>query len=223
MSRSRRVSLGAVILVVNALQWVIAEAVTAAAWSDPPYSYARNYISDLGVPDCGTRFQGREICSPAHTLMDTAFALQGILFATGVVLLAGLIEGRARRVVTVLAVAHGVAFVLVGIFHGSAEGPKYNLVIHVGAAMVGILCANTVVIMAGRLRSLGLPRPYRVFSVAVGVLGLASETLVGISTSTAGAFERGGVYSWLLWSAVTGILLLAGRLPRPAVLENVPV
>ncbi|WP_089099397.1 DUF998 domain-containing protein [Streptomyces hyaluromycini] len=223
MSRSRRLSLGAVILVVNALQWVIAEAVTAAAWNDPPYSYARNYISDLGVPDCGARFQGREICSPAHTLMDASFALQGILFAAGVVLLASLIEGRARRVVTVLGVTHGVAFVLVGIFHGSAEGPKYNLVIHVGAAIAGILCANTVVIVAGRLRSLGLARPYRVFSVTVGVLGLLSELGVAISTGTAGAFERGGIYSWLLWSAVTGTLLLAGRLPRPAVLENVPV
>jgi hypothetical membrane protein len=223
MSRSRRLSLGAVVLVVNALQWVIAEAVTAAAWNDPPYSYATNYISDLGVPDCGTKFQGRELCSPAHQLMNTSFMLQGILFATGVILLSLLVGGRARRVVVALAATHGVAFVLVGLFHGSAHGPGYSLVVHVVAAAVGILCANTVVIMAGSLRGLGAPTPYRVFSVTVGVLGLLSETLVGASASTAGVFERAGVYSWLLWGTVTGALLLAGRLPRPAVLENVPV
>ncbi|MGW7540751.1 DUF998 domain-containing protein [Streptomyces sp. NPDC054770] len=221
MSRSNWLPVGAVVLVVNALQWVIAEGVAAAAWSDPPYSYARNYISDLGVPECGTKFQGREICSPAHTLMDTSFAVQGILFATAVVLLARLVEGRMRRVLTVLGVTHGVAFVLIGVFHGSAAGPRYSLVIHVVAAMIGILCANTVVIMAGRLRGLGLPRPYRVFSVTVGVLGLLSELGVTISTGTAGAFERGGVYSWLLWSAVTGGLVLAGRLRRTEMVENV--
>ncbi|MDH6217508.1 hypothetical protein [Streptomyces pseudovenezuelae] len=60
-------SLGAVVLVVNALQWVIAEAVTAGAWKTPPYSYGGNYISDLGVPDCGVVFQGREICSRSRT------------------------------------------------------------------------------------------------------------------------------------------------------------
>ncbi|MFD8813133.1 DUF998 domain-containing protein [Streptomyces sp. NPDC059627] len=221
MLRSNWLPVGAVVLVVNALQWVIAEGVAAAAWSDPPYSYARNYISDLGVPECGTKFQGREICSPAHTLMDTSFAVQGILFATAVVLLARLVEGRMRRVLTVLGVTHGVAFVLIGVFHGSAAGPRYSLVIHVVAAMIGILCANTVVIMAGRLRGLGLPRPYRVFSVTVGVLGLLSELGVTISTGTAGAFERGGVYSWLLWSAVTGGLVLAGRLRRTEMVENV--
>ena len=54
------------------------------------------------------------------------------------------------------------------------------------------------------------------------MLGLLSETLVSLSASTAGVFERAGVYSWLLWGTVTGALLLAGRLPRPAMLENVP-
>jgi hypothetical membrane protein len=226
MSRSNRLTVGAVVLVVNALQWVIAEAVTAAAWSDPPYSYARNYISDLGVPDCGTKFQGREICSPSHALMNTSFALQGILFAAGVLLLAGTLgEGRRRRVVSALAVAHGVGFVLVGLFHGSANGSSYSLVLHVVGASVGILCANTLAIMAGASRdlglSLGLPKPYRVFSVTVGVLGLLSELLVAVSTRTAGVFERGGVYSWLLWSTVTGVLVLVRQFRRAAVVENV--
>lgn len=212
---------GAVVLVVSAVQWVVAEAVTAAAWTDPPYSYASNYISDLGVTVCGMRFQGREICSPLHPLMNASFAVEGILFALGVVLLSRLATGRARRLFVTLAVAHGVAMVLVGVFHGSADGPSVGLAVHVAAAAVGILCANLVAITAGALRSLGLPPAYRVFSIAVGSLGLLSEVFVGAAASTAGVFERGGVYSWLLWSLVTGVLLLVGHLHRPAVAQGV--
>ncbi|MFG3366904.1 DUF998 domain-containing protein [Streptomyces sp. NPDC048156] len=208
---------------MNAVLWVAAEAITAAAWTDPPYSYATNYISDLGVPDCGTRFQGRDICSPAHDLMNASFMVQGILFALGVVLLARLVKGRARRVITALALAHGAAFVLVGLFHGSGENSNLALAIHVGAAAIGILCANTVAILAGSLPSLGLSPAYRIFSVTVGVLGLLSEVLVGVSASTAGVFERGGVYSWLLWGAVTGFLVLVERRRSPAMVENVAV
>lgn len=221
MSRRVRLLLGAVILVVNALQWVIIEAVASAAWTAPPYSYATNYISDLGVPECGAQFQGRDICSPLHAAMNASFMLEGILFATGVVLLAHLTTGHTRRAVIALAITHGVGMVLVGLFHGSPDGPSLGLVIHAAAAGVGILCANTLVIMAGALRRLGLPAPYRVFSIAVGSLGLLSEAFVGLSPSTAGVFERGGVYSWLLWSVVTGVLLLVGDRRDRSVVENV--
>ncbi|MFJ9247249.1 DUF998 domain-containing protein [Streptomyces sp. NPDC101776] len=225
-SRENRLPLGAAALVLNAVQWVVSEAVAAGAWTSPPYSYATNYISDLGVPDCGTTFQDRVICSPDHALTNTSFIVQGILFAAGVVLLAvPLLTGRARRIVIALAGAHAVGFLLVGLFHDSGSGPGYSLGLHVGGTAVAILCANTVVIMAGSLRSHQLPRAYRVFSVAVGVLGLLSEAFVGASTSTAGIFERGGVYSWLLWSVVTGVSLLVGQARRTAgarMPENVP-
>lgn len=220
---SRKVVLvGALVLVVNTLQWLIIEAVAAAAWTQPPYSYATNYISDLGVPDCGTEFQGRAICSPLHGWMNASFMAEGLLFGLGVLLLSRLVAGRARRVVVALAVAHAVGFVLVGLFHGSQSGPDAGLFIHVAAAGVGIVCANTLAILAGSLRRLGLPAGYRRFSVAVGVLGLLSEGLVNLSTSTAGLFERGGVYSWLLWGVVTGGLLLARQLRGAGVGQNVP-
>ncbi|WP_416960669.1 DUF998 domain-containing protein [Streptomyces sp. Agncl-13] len=226
MSRKIWLPLGAAVLVLNAVQWVVSEAVAAGAWTIPAYSYATNYISDLGVTGCGTKYQGRTICSPDHTLMNTSFIVQGILFAIGAILLASaLLTGRARRVVIALAGAHAVGFLLVGLFHGSPDGPGYSLALHVAGASVAILCANTIVIMAGSLKSLRLPRAYRVFSVTVGALGLLSEAGVGLSTSTAGIFERGGVYSWLLWSVVTGVSLLVRQVRRPAgakMPENVP-
>ncbi|RJQ75646.1 DUF998 domain-containing protein [Pseudonocardiaceae bacterium YIM PH 21723] len=203
--------LGAVILIINALQWMIIEAISAGAWKNPPYSYATNYISDLGVPDCGSQFQGRELCSPMHTLMNTSFMLEGVLFGAGVVLVARLVSGRARRVLMTLAIAHGVGMIVVGIFHGSPDGPSFGLALHVGGAGVGILCANAIAILAGSSGSLLPHLAYRVFSVVIGVLGIVGVVLVGVSESTAGIFERASVYSWLLWSVVTGVLLFAGR------------
>ena len=201
----------AIVLVLNTVQWLVAEAVVAGAWTDPPYSYATNYISDLGVPDCGAQFQGRDICSPLHGWMNAAFVAEGVLFAIGILMLSRSVTGRVRRVAVALALAHAVGMVLVGLFHGSPAGPDAGLVVHVSAAAVGILCANALVIMAGAVPRLGLPTAYRWFSVVVGGLGLVSEALVGLSPAVAGVFERGGVYSWLLWGAVTGVLLLARR------------
>ncbi|MEV7287124.1 DUF998 domain-containing protein [Streptomyces sp. NPDC093252] len=223
MSRSVWLPLGAVVLIVNAVQWVVSEAVAAAAWTDPPYSYARNYISDLGVPDCGVVFQDRVICSPEHTLMNTSFILQGILFAIGVLLIAQAVSGRKRTIARSLAVAHAVGFALVGVFHGSEDGPSYGLALHMIGAGIAIVGANSLLIMAGTLRSPRPARPYRIFSITVGVLGLLSLCLVGVSADLAGVFERASVYAWLLWSVVTGGLLLAGRLRSPVVVENVTV
>jgi hypothetical membrane protein len=223
MSRRVWLLVGAVLLAVNAVQWVVVEAVAAAAWTDPPYSYLSNYISDLGVPDCGTEFQGRDLCSPLHPLMNTAFIAQGVLFAAGVLILSRLVGGRARPIVVALALLHGVGFVLVGLFHGSADGPSAGLVIHVAAAAVGILCANTLAIMAGSVRGLARPAAYRIFSIAIGVLGLLSEALTPLSARTAGLFERGGVYSWLLWGLVTGVLLLVTQRRRAPVRKNAAV
>jgi len=199
---------GAVLLIVNAIQWIAAEAITASAWMEPTYSYATNYISDLGVPDCGTQFQGRDLCSPLNLVMNTSFALEGILFALAVIFLSRVLNAARRRLVIALALAHGAGMVAVGLFHGSAQGSGPGLALHVAGAGVGILCANTIAILAGSFRGLALPAPYRWFSVVIGTAGLVSIALVGMSATTAGIFERGSVYSWLSWSLVTGTMTL---------------
>jgi hypothetical membrane protein len=63
---------------VAAVGHLILEAIAAAVF-EPVYSYARNYVSDLGV-NAGELVHGRMIDSPRSYLMHTAFYLQGILF-----------------------------------------------------------------------------------------------------------------------------------------------
>ena len=77
------------LLVLAGIQYAVLEYVAAAAWHNPPYSYAVNFISDLGNPVPGDTFQGRVIDSPLHLVMDTAFIAQGVLFIAASVLLLG--------------------------------------------------------------------------------------------------------------------------------------
>src|SRR6478735_11269627 len=69
--------------------YLILEAVAAATYR-PDYSYAHNYISDLGRPS--RQSAGATIGSDFACAMNAAFYLQGILFLVGAVLLV-----RARR------------------------------------------------------------------------------------------------------------------------------
>jgi hypothetical protein len=58
--------------------YLAAEAIAAAAWKTPTYSYADNWISDLGSATAGV-FQGRELNSPLHA----AISVHGHLRSSG--------------------------------------------------------------------------------------------------------------------------------------------
>jgi hypothetical membrane protein len=112
------IAAAALILISAALEYVVTEAITAAAWKTPVYSYASNWISDLGATDCST-FQGREVCSTLHDVMNTGFIVQGVLFLIASILLLQLFSGASRYVSLVLALIYSIGFILVGSFHGS--------------------------------------------------------------------------------------------------------
>jgi len=210
---STRARIGGALAILAALQWIVIEAIVAAAWTNPAYSYAVNYISDLGTTVCGGDFQGRVLCSPLNPLMNGSFAAQGILFAIAAILLAPLLSGRGRAVVTVLGILNGVGLVLVALFHGESTGPSAGLIIHIAGAGVAILAANVLAIFVGiRSGRLGAPLSYRIVSIALGAGGIVSELFQGAFPEIGGALERGGVYSFLIWQAVTGVVvILAAR------------
>ena len=59
------------------VQFFVAEQIARLGWT-LPYSFARNYISDLGATVCTSL-----VCSPRHALMNASFVLQGLLIAGG--------------------------------------------------------------------------------------------------------------------------------------------
>jgi hypothetical membrane protein len=206
--------------IAAAVVYLVAEAVTAAAF--PGYSYATNYISDLGVPEVGT-FQGRAIDSPLHAVMNVGFVASGLLFLAAAVIAVRASASGPRRTFIVLSVIYAVGISLVGLFHGSQESADNGLAaLHVGGAGMAIIGGNLAVITAGigARRSVG-GSFYTPVSVSLGVVGLVSLVMLQIdSGSTAvdlledGVWERLAVYTVTAWQLLTGAMLLARRSAR---------
>jgi hypothetical membrane protein len=200
-------------LVASGLQFMLAETLTAAAWRSPPYDYVRYFVSDLGSPQCGP-FQGRDVCSPWHTLMNTAFVVQGVLFAVGGAALARRLGGRAGRALLALALAQAVGIVLVGLFHSSpAATADGTAALHTVGAGLAIFAGNAagVVVGASWWRR-GRRRPGAT-GLALGGLGLlGAGVLLGTWSLVApGVPERIAVYPFQAWQVVAGIALVRDR------------
>lgn len=83
--------------VLSVLQYFAAETAVISAWAGPqPYDRRTGYISDLGAVQCGI-YEGRDVCSPLHLLMNASFVVQGLGMLLGAVLLgSGLLCVAAR-------------------------------------------------------------------------------------------------------------------------------
>lgn len=210
-----------------AFVYLAAEAVTAAAF--PGYSYANNYISDLGIPDVGA-FDGRTIDSPLHAVMNSAFVVSGLLYLAAAVLAARLPAARQfasgyRRLFVGLAAAYAVGIALVGLVPGSQTSAENGLaVLHVAGAALAIVGGNLAAITAGIGARKHARFAYCLSSIILGAIGLFGLVMLQVNSSTAsinllpdGAWERIAVYTVTAWQLLTGILLLrrAKRDQRP--------
>jgi hypothetical membrane protein len=206
----------ALFLVAAAIQYVVLEAVTAAAWHHPAYNYAVNFISDLGNPVPDDVFAGHLVNSPLHVVMDIAFVTQGVLFIAAALLLRGRIPGRLRTTLLALAVLHGTGIILVGFFHEYSAAPLSAVLCHSLGAAAAILAANTAAIMVGAAGArLSAATWYRTLSIALGIIGLAGFVLLEADRplyyAAGGIPERIAVYTIVVWQAVTGITILVSR------------
>ena len=225
MDATGRRTAGAIAFLVGGLQYVTLEAIAAAAWTDPRYDYLSNYISDLGVPEAQV-YQGREVDSPLAWVMNTGFVLEGVLFALGAVLLSVLFAPAVRRLMVTFALLHAVGIVLVGLFDETADAGPTHLIGAFLAIVFGNLTALVVGIaaLAGVIRNRpGLPLWFAIASIALPVLGFASEgvLLAGLSeVRLDGLWERGGVYSVTLWQLLFGVAVLTSHRDRRPVVYN---
>ncbi|OYC97897.1 DUF998 domain-containing protein [Microbacterium sp. Yaish 1] len=190
------------------LWYLLCEAIAATAF--PGYSYATNYISDLGVPDKGI-LDGRVLNSPLHAVMNAGFIGEGILFLLGLVLLLPRLHRTASvTLLIIFGALHTVGIVLVGVVPG-AEAYVHNglIVWHVVGAFLAIASGNLVAIIAGR--SLRMSRVIRRTGSILGALGFASAALLMVHFLLPdGIWERASVYTFLAWQLVTATVLLRG-------------
>ena len=82
---------------LSVLQYFVAEAAVIGVWAGAePYSRRTGYISDLGAVACGD-LDGRDVCSPAHLLMNASFVVQGFGMMIGALLLGSVLLRCAAR------------------------------------------------------------------------------------------------------------------------------
>ncbi len=205
----RGVRSGALLLVVGALQFVVAMIVVQIAWDmtagNPTYSLTQNYISDLGGAS-----------SPWALVFDGSVILLGVCAILGALLVwAAFDPGRSRGVGLGFLVIAGIGAIGVGVF------PETTPVLH--GAMHGIV--SDIAFLGGGIGLLAVgfamrePPHWGAFSLPFSFLcGLV--TLVAIVLFTAniylgigpGGMERVIVAPILVWAIVEGIHV--SRLPR---------
>lgn len=190
----------AVIWLLGATVYLVCEA--AATASVPGYSYAGDFISDLGV----------------RPVMNIgAFAVHGVLFLLGAVVMALSVPaaGRARVGFVLAAGANAVGNILLAVFHAGAPASAWHQQWHVVGAALAILGGNIAVLIAGFAgRRAGATGCYRRSSIAIGsfgiacLVGLTVDGLHGDRVLAVGLVERGSVYSIIGWELLTAWAIL---------------
>ncbi|NJE65846.1 DUF998 domain-containing protein [Brevibacterium sp. LS14] len=206
------------------LVYLLAEAAAASAF--PNYSYAVNYVSDLGVPDVEV-LAGRRIDSPLWPVMTLGFGVQGVLFALGAVLAVRSSRQPLGRVFVVFALVHGLGMVVIAAVHGGQATIAAGLGwVHLLGAGLALLGGQAAVIVAGAalLRRRGRTSTdvrLGAVSIALGVVGFLGIVMLEIDVRVVagtiladGVWERIGFYAIIAWELLIGVALTARR-PDP--------
>ncbi|KRE21753.1 DUF998 domain-containing protein [Agromyces sp. Soil535] len=209
---------------VGAVAWVLtlgyfaAQLGPAAAWSDPPYSFLANTISDLGNAGCGP-FRGiggtMVVCSPLHAIMNAAFVALGVLTALGAILLWRWWP-RGRLVATGLVgvITSGVGGILVGLAPADVAVPVHLAGVALQPlGVVGMFLLGLATWHERSLRS--------ILGLALGGVSIIACALLFARTDFGlgfGVIERLAFDTLTIWTGVLGIVVLAGggRGRRPA-------
>ena len=201
---------------IAAVLYLAIERAASSVFS-PPYSYAHNYISDLGVPVCGTIFDGRAICSPLHGLMNATFVVQGLFFLGAGLAVARSISHATKLVFVAFAALNGIGNGLIGFFPESAPGQLAGAFdYHLLGAFLAIVFGNATALMsAWTFRELGLARIHRPASIALPLLAAVSFAMLIAARRSAttiwvpdAVWERTSVYTITTWELLTAACLL---------------
>ena len=191
------------------------ELVAALAFS-PRYSYAHNYISDLGVTVCGTIFDGRPICSPLHAIMNASFILQGVLFFGAALAIFRSTPTLATSGLVAVAALNGFGNVLLGLFPENAPGQLAAVLsCHVLGALLAIVFGNAAALLSvAAFRTFSLPRLHRSASLALPLAAALSLAMLVVARQSGRAsmlpdaiWERASVYTITAWEVLTAACL----------------
>lgn len=203
---------GAALWAAGTVGFMAAHLIVQNAWTQP-YSWVINNISDLGHVTCSI-FEGRDICSPLHTLFNVGFVLTGLLITAGV-LLTTRCWGTRKTATTarILLGLAGVGYVMAGL-----NPADVNLDLHVAAALMILIGGNAALLVAGFMSPdalLGRLRPISRFLAIIG-LGGALLHLAGLTGWLGlGGMERMAAFPLLIWLLCAAVAITGVRRPPP--------
>ncbi|WP_224048663.1 DUF998 domain-containing protein [Arthrobacter sp. NicSoilB4] len=222
---STRFYAGALAL-LSVLQYFVAEAAVIGAWAgQQPYSRRTGFISDLGAAGCAV-FDGRDVCSPAHVLMNASFVVQGIGMMVGALLLSSVLlctaarpsaqitrvpDGRVPWAAAIsartLTAAAGAGTVLVGLVPEDAGS-----VWHAVGAIMYFAAGSLALLLLGWLWLRQTPLGWPILACGVVSLGaLITGGVTGMDVPEPGTLERLMGYPITIGMAAVG-LVVAQRL-----------
>ena len=186
------------VLWLSTIQFFITQIIVAFAWSNPPYSWDRMTISELGATICG-QVDGRYMCSPMHSLMNGSFVVLGLAMFIGSVLLYLKLR-RSRAGFTLMAIA-GAGAMMVGFV------PMDTIYwLHIVGADTAFLLGNIALIVFGL--TLGLPNWFKWYSIVSGIIALLGLVLFFTHTHFLlglGGMERVVAYPMVAWMFVFAV------------------
>lgn len=217
--KQHRLKIGGIAGILG-IQYFLAEFIAASAWATS-YSWSRNYISDLGVPEClNTGQLDRIVCSPLHDVMNAGFILQAVIVATATACFIHLLSKRWRYPIAVIATIYCIGLLLVGLFPGSVAenlgGDSTRMMFHGIGALMAILGGNILVIMTALSVRTIFP-DYAIISLLLGIIGLTASLLFAAQIDFGfgiGTIERIAVDPIVVWTMLTGVAVLTALFGR---------
>lgn len=177
------------------LQFFVAETIAQVRFGGD-YSRSDDVISSLGAS-----------YSPAAGLMNASFVLQGVLIATGALLLGRALPRGPGRLATALLLVAALGVAVVGVVPLDADGTVHS--VGAGVYLAGSSLGLLALAHALRPRSEGLGSLVAVLGVVASAASLFFAA--GVSRFVGeGGMERAAVYPLPLALAVTGVVLWRG-------------
>jgi hypothetical membrane protein len=206
--------------VLSVLQYFVAETAVIGGWAGPqPYDRRTGFISDLGAVHCGI-FDGRNVCSPLHWLMNVSFVVQGLGMLLGALLLTSGLLCVAARAGARVQPGHGkpwLAALWVRILAGTAGAGTMIVGLvpedvgsgwHYTGALMYFIAGALAVLVLGALWLRQTPLGW--FVLVCGLASLAALVtggLTGMDVPEPGTLERLMGYPVTVGVAAAGLVI----------------
>ena len=190
-----------IVFILGSLYYIICEAISATFFNASLVNtYLFHTISELGIPNFN---------SPLFWLMNSAFILIGLtlIFSNFYKFKDFIIKDKILFYIFTLITGLGV--IIVGLIHG---GNPLTSGYHTLGAIMAILGGNILLVLISK--SMAGFETYQRITLVLGLIGIIAFWVLffNIDNSYMPVFERASVYTLIVWSFLTGVCLVRGKL-----------